>query len=279
MFECKNRFKLAISPCPNDTYIFGNLILNPEVLHWDDPFQFETSFFDIQELNQKANEIEYDIIKVSSAHCGKLLDRYQILSSGSALGIQCGPLWITKEMKPLENLLRSPIILPGRNTTAAFLMEFAHPKIKNKEYALFSDIEDQLVCFPVKSGVIIHENRFTYQQKGLSLIQDLGQEWQNRTGYPIPLGVILIRKSIPHNQKVQIRHAIQESILRASKNKSEIWDLIQSKASELEEKVIMQHIELYVNEFSLDLGETGKAAIQEMLKIQGYQTNLKDLFI
>lgn len=238
----------------------------------------ECDYLDIQELNQQALTYQYDLIKVSAAHIGKLLDRYQVLTTGGALGLDCGPLLISKNNINPENINNFRIFLPGIDTTAKLLFDFAYPNAKNHSYVLFSEIEDRVLNEDEAMGVIIHENRFTYADKGLICIKDLGQYWVEQTGLPIPLGVIMIRKSLSNKVKESIKNSIQKSISAANSDPQGIWSYIKRHATELDDSVIRNHINLYVNRFSVELGLEGMNAVRYLLNLQGYKKIQSELF-
>lgn len=220
----------------------------------------------------------FDLIKVSAAQAGCLLDEYQILSCGGALGLNCGPLLISKELINFESVPEYRVYLPGKDTTAKLLFDFAFPNAKKQHYLLFSEIENKVLADEHSLGVIIHENRFTYLDKGLKCLMDLGQNWFEQTGLPIPLGVIMVRKSLSPSVKQDIKESIQCSIKLANSNPEVIWPYIKKHASEMDDKVIKNHIGLYVNHFSTELEKEGKEAIQYLLRLQGYPLETSELF-
>lgn len=256
------KLSLGFSPCPNDTFIFDALVNNKI-----DSQGLELNIFlaDVEELNQKAKHRELDITKLSFHAFAHLAQHYNLLNSGSALGNKCGPLLISKRQIKKEELPDSKIAIPGQLTTAHFLLNFYQKNLPNKEFILFSEIEDAVLSGEYDTGVIIHENRFTYRQKGLQLIQDLGEYWEEETGYPIPLGGIAISKEVDLETQKLVNDLIRESIEYAFQNKSTLPAFIKENAQEMDEIVMRQHIELYVNKYSLDLGKKGRNAIQFML--------------
>lgn len=253
------RLSLAISPCPNDTFIFEamvNQLINTS------PYEFDVFFGDVEELNERAFNKEFDITKLSYHAFTNCRDEYDLLNAGSALGRNCGPLLISKQPISKEDLNKKVIAIPGEWTTANFLMRFYAPKAENKKEILFSKIEEAINKGEVDAGVIIHENRFTYQERGFHLIQDLGMHWENETTQPIPLGGIVIKNKLGLRIKKDINRLIQQSIQYAWSKENLISEFIKNNASEMDEKVIEEHIKLYVNDFSHDLGHTGKQAIE-----------------
>ncbi|WP_343688477.1 1,4-dihydroxy-6-naphthoate synthase [Chitinophaga sp.] len=253
---------LGFSPCPNDTFIFDAMVNNKIDTKG---LQFDTRLEDVETLNKWALEGKLDITKLSYGVLPKVLHQYELLNSGSALGRGCGPLLIAKKPIDKENIKDCKIAIPGINTTANLLFSTAFPEAKNKEILVFSDIENAVLDGRVDAGVIIHENRFTYQQRGLVKIIDLGEYWESTTGSPIPLGGIVIRKSLPAELKQQVDKLIHDSLQESYKHYPALSSFVTSHAQEMEESVMRQHIELYVNDFSLDLGEAGRAAIDRLM--------------
>lgn len=253
------QLSLAYSTCPNDTYIF-EAIANNKIVN---DFQFSISLADVQELNNKAIERSYDVSKISFAAYPFISADYQILDSGSALGFNCGPLLITKTNYAAENdqINNLNIGIPGKLTTANLLLSIAYPHANQKKEMLFSDIEDALLNNKIDAGLIIHENRFTYESKGLKNIIDLGEFWQNNFHFPIPLGCIVVKRSLPESVKQEINEQIKLSILHAKNDLQSAMSYIKEHAQEMSEDVMKQHIHLYVNDFSLSLGEVGRSAI------------------
>ncbi len=265
----ENSIRLAISPCPNDTYIFGAWInglldnnLNHKWLHSP-----KTDYFDIEELNNKAESGEYDVIKVSAAYTPYLLDHYDILTSGSALGENVGPLFIGRPDTDYSDLSNKRIVIPGVKTTANLLFKYCYPTAPKGSAALFSKIEDSILKSEFDAGIIIHESRFTYQSKGLILIKDLGQYWFETTKLPIPLGLILIRKSLSPSIKLELKSLVQNSIVFANNNLETLMPYILSHAQEMEFNVVMDHINTYVNGFSFELGTKGKEACTSLFRL------------
>ncbi len=251
--------KLGFSTCPNDTFIFDALIhqkIDTEGLTFD----FEIG--DVEKLNKKAFDKAIDITKISFHAYAKISADYMLLNSGSALGRNNGPLLISKlKIKPYEiNDLR--IAIPGSNTTANLLFKIAFPDVEDKVEYLFSDIEDAVLNEDVDAGVIIHENRFTYKSKGLKKFVDLGEYWEDNTGYPVPLGGIAIRRDIPLDVKQKVNKVLQRSIEYALKHPGEAMPFIKKHAQQTNDAIIEKHINLFVNEFTIQLGDVGKEAIE-----------------
>lgn len=253
------KLTFAYSPCPNDTFMFEPIIsgrIDTEGL------RFEIHLADVEVLNKAAAEKEYDITKLSFNAYTQLTDSYQLLNAGSALGRKCGPLLIAKRPLNKDQILKSQIAIPGKNTTANFLLDFAYPGISNKGEVLFSEIESQVLSDEVSAGVIIHENRFTFQEKGLIQLCDLGEYWEEQTGYPIPLGGIVTRREFSDELKQKIDRVIARSVAFALANPDSGIDYVKKHAQEMDESVMRSHINLYVNDFSANIGVEGKASIQ-----------------
>ena len=259
------KLSLGISPCPNDTYIFDAMLhgkIDTEGL------EFMPRLEDVETLNQLAIEGSLDISKVSYGVVFQLLHQYRILEAGSALGKGVGPLFVSKNIGHDEEIDFSKIrvALPGINTTAHLLFSLAYPEIKNKTFVPFHVIEDMVINDVVDAGVIIHENRFTYQQKGLNKLSDLGDVWEKRTGAPIPLGGILVRRSFDLDLATKINRVINRSLAFANDHADALPAFVTENAKEMNEEVMRNHISLYVNEFSLALGQEGRLAVMELIK-------------
>ncbi|NSL88510.1 1,4-dihydroxy-6-naphthoate synthase [Chitinophaga solisilvae] len=254
---------LGFSPCPNDTFIFDALVNNKIDT---EGFTFDTQLEDVETLNRWALEARLPITKLSFAVFLKVRDQYELLNSGSALGRGCGPLLIARKDIPAEDIKNLTIAIPGENTTANLLFSIAFPEAKHKKVMLFSEIENAVLNGEVDAGVIIHENRFTYQLKGLVKLMDMGEYWEQTTGSPIPLGGIFIRKDIPAPVRAQIDQLIHKSLQHAYTGYPQLSDYVKSHAQEMDEQVMRQHIDLYVNDFSLDLGVEGRAAVDALMQ-------------
>lgn len=253
---------LGISPCPNDTFSFDALLngrINSDII-------FKTVYEDVAQLNQWAEQEKLDVTKISFHAWAKVMDKYQMLTAGAALGFGVGPLLIGKKSFTLKEIKDATIAIPGKNTTANFLMKFCYPNANNKKEMLFSEIENAVLKGKVDLGVIIHENRFTYQEKGLVKIMDLGEYWENETQAAIPLGGIAVRRDLAEERKHYINAKIQESIQYAFDNPSASEDYVKEYAQEMNNEVIQEHINLYVNQYSLSLGKTGLDSIRRFLK-------------
>lgn len=259
------KFTIGFSPCPNDTFIFDALV-NNKIDTGD--FEFEPVLQDVESLNRMALEGRLDITKLSFPAFFQSLDHYTLLHAGSALGKGVGPLLIAKT--PVYNpglLADTSIAIPGIHTTANLLLSFAFPNANNKMPMVFSEIENAVLSGRTDMGVIIHENRFTYQQKGLHKIIDLGDYWEQQMQAPIPLGGIAINQSVKRSIAVSINDLIYKSLQFAFANYPTITDYVRLHAQEMNEDVMRQHIDLYVNEHSLDLGDSGRAAIKNLFGV------------
>lgn len=256
------KLTLGFSPCPNDTFIFDALIhhkIDTEGL------EFEVFFNDVETLNQKAFNADLDITKLSFHAYAYAIKDYVLLDAGSALGFGVGPMLICKKAQNLNNPnLR--VGIPGKYTTANFLLSLAYPHFKNKQEMVFSDIEQKLLNDEIDLGLIIHENRFTYQDKGLQKVQDLGEFWETETKSAIPLGGIVVKRSLPQEIQQKVNRLIRKSVEFAFENPKSALPFIKLHAQEMDEKVMYQHIDLYVNKYSVDLGIEGKKAIHTLFE-------------
>jgi len=262
---------LGFSPCPNDCFIFDALLhgkVDTEGL------KFKPVIEDVEALNKKAFKAKLDVSKLSFFTYAQLQNKYSLLDSGSALGFGVGPLVVAAADSPLPKGVRGlsdigiklRIAIPGKNTTANLLFSLAFPKIKNKVEMLFSEIEDAVLKGKVDAGVIIHESRFTYKQKGLKKIIDLGEWWEKKTKSPIPLGGIAIKNTYPKDIQKKVERTIRRSIKFAFANPGSSKGFIKKHAQTMDEEVIKQHIDLYVNKYSISLGEKGRKAVSILLK-------------
>ncbi|MCU7548395.1 1,4-dihydroxy-6-naphthoate synthase [Chitinophagaceae bacterium LB-8] len=258
------KLRLGFSPCPNDTFIFDALV-NHKID--TDGLEFEVYLEDVETLNQWAIEGRLDATKLSFPALFRNVSQYTILSSGSALGKGVGPLLISKEEVETKEVSNLSIAIPGENTTANFLLSFAFPQAQNRTPTLFSSIEDSVLQGKTDLGLIIHENRFTYQQKGLNKVLDLGAYWESKTGLPIPLGCIAVKRSIHPVIQQKLDVLIRKSLEYAFSHYPEISAYVETHAQAMDKSVMRQHIDLYVNNFSLQLGEEGEAAITQLYKV------------
>lgn len=252
---------LGFSTCPNDTYIFDAMVhhkVDTENL------EFEVILGDVEELNNKAINNELDVTKISYHAYTKIAENYLILDSGSALGFKNGPLLISRHKIYPDEVNDIKIAIPGLNTTANLLLSIAYPKALNKKEYLFSDIEEAVLSNEVDAGLIIHENRFTYEKRGLKKIIDLGEYWEKETGLPIPLGGIVVNKNLDKDLQLKINRVLKRSVEFAFENPKSAYPYIKQYAQEMDEEVMYKHIELYVNNFTKDLGEDGRKAIESL---------------
>lgn len=249
---------LGFSPCPNDTFIFDAMVhgkIDTEGL------EFSTIISDVEELNNLAFKGEIDITKLSYFAFTSVSEQFRLLSAGSALGYKNGPLLISRHKIYPDEINDLRIAIPGENTTANLLLSIAYPKVKEKKPYLFSLIEEVVLSGEMDAGLIIHENRFTYQKKGLKKILDLGEYWETLTEMPIPLGGIVVNRklSVPVQQK--INRVMKRSVEFAFENPKTTWNFVKKHAQSMEDSVIESHINLYVNQFTRNLGDKGKQAI------------------
>lgn len=255
---------LAFSPCPNDTFIFEGIV-NHHIQH--NGLQFRYTLHDVENLNRMALSGETDVIKVSFFTYLHVRRNYILLDSGSAMGYGSGPLLIAREPLTPEELKEKVVALPGQYTTAHMLFSIAVPRASRKEFMLFSDIEDAVVSGRADAGVIIHENRFTYEKKGLTKILDLGNYWEQLTGAPVPLGGILARRSLGYGTIDKLNQVMYHSVARAMKYPEAALPFVKAHAREMEEEVIRKHIALYVNETTLSMGPAGRVAIARLEEV------------
>jgi 1,4-dihydroxy-6-naphthoate synthase len=255
------KLSLAFSPCPNDCFMFDAMVhgrVDCEGL------EFVVSLADIEALNHAAFAGAPDITKLSFHAYAYCADKYVLLDAGSALGRNCGPLLISRRSIERAEVERGQlsIAIPGKYTTANFLCGLAFPAARNRTEVLFSDIEPALLGGRFDAGVIIHENRFTYEAKGLRKIIDLGEFWEAETGAPIPLGGIVVRRSLPDDVKRAVNRVMRRSVEYAFANRAASLPYVRAHAQEMSEQVMYQHIDLYVNDYSVDLGEQGRRAVE-----------------
>ena len=260
------KLTIGFSPCPNDTFIFDALI-NKKID--TEGFEFEALLEDVQTLNVWAISKKLDVSKISYGALPLVLRDYVVLNSGGALGAGVGPLLITKKQN--ENVLSSieemTVAVPGENTTAHMLFSYAFPSAANKKFLVFNEIENAVLTGKADAGVIIHENRFTYEDKGLIKLMDLGDFWEKKTQSPIPLGGIVVKKDLDTKVQQKLDRLIRKSIEYSFNNYPVISSFVSNHSQEMSEEVMRKHINLYVSDFSLELGVKGKAAIYKLLKV------------
>ena len=251
---------------------------------------FEAVLEDVEQLNQRALNHNPEVCKVSYRLITEIFNRYKILPCGSALGFGNGPLFVSRE--PLETIdVKTRIAIPGIHTTASFLLRFAYPQAVNTKSILFSEISDAILRNEFDAGVLIHEGRFVYHEQGLHLLADLGKYWEERTKLPIPLGGIVVSRNLSESLQQKIARILHRSIQYGMDHPLESWEYVHSNAKELDNKVIRNHIELFVNDYTLHLGEHGQRAVMAMFgtiapQIAGEEsglsqtnTHLSDLFL
>ncbi|MBC7949542.1 MAG: 1,4-dihydroxy-6-naphthoate synthase [Chitinophagaceae bacterium] len=265
------KLTLGFSPCPNDTFIFDALV-NKKIDTGN--FEFEPILEDVETLNQWALEGKLDITKLSFPAFFRSLDKYVLLKSGSALGNGVGPLLIATEAIPRERVNGLRIALPGVNTTANLLFNYAFPDANRRKFMLFSEIEDAIMRGKAELGVIIHENRFTYQQKGLVKILDLGEYWEEKTRVPIPLGGIAANRSLDPQVSQSVDQLIRKSLEFAFGRYPIVAPYVKQHSHSMSEDVMRKHIDLYVNDFSIELGEKGRGAVETLYKVFKEQPSL-----
>ncbi|CAN5535523.1 1,4-dihydroxy-6-naphthoate synthase [soil metagenome] len=253
---------LGFSPCPNDTFIFDALVHGRVAA---DGLRFDERLEDVETLNQLARRGELDVTKVSYGAIPYLLEEYLLLRSGGALGRGCGPLLVARPETEISALGARPIAIPGKLTTANLLLRLWNPSLPEGTEMLYSEIMPAVARGQVEAGLIIHESRFTYPDHGLVRLLDLGEWWEKETGLPIPLGGILARRSLGEAAIREVEAATRRSLEHAFRHPQDTDAYVRAHAQEMEVAVVRQHIELYVNRFSLELGEEGEAAVRELL--------------
>jgi 1,4-dihydroxy-6-naphthoate synthase len=259
------KLSLGFSPCPNDCFMFDAIVHRRIDL---EGLEFDVRMADVEALNKDAFAGEADVTKLSFhayAHC---VSNYVVLDAGSALGRNCGPLLISKRPISTSDVAAGHlrIAIPGKYTTANFLMGLAFPAAQDKTELLFSAIEPAVACGRYDAGLIIHENRFTYELKGLKKIIDLGEFWEGETGAPIPLGGIVIRRRLPDEVKRAVNRVLRKSVEYAFANPQASLPFVRAHAQEMSEDVMYRHIDLYVNDYSIDLGPGGRRAVEVLFE-------------
>lgn len=254
---------LGFSSCPNDTFIFDAMVhgkIDTEGL------SFTVHMHDVEELNQMAFRNKLDVTKLSYHAFAYLTDEYQLLDAGSALGFGVGPLLVVKkDSQALQKDKKEwKVAIPGKFTTANFLLSIAYPEIINKTELLFSEIEKGVLEGTFDAGLLIHENRFTYEHRGLAKVADLGEFWEKYAGAAIPLGGIVVKRDLAEDVKQKINRVLRNSVEYAFANPKASYEYVKAHAQEMDEQVMYKHINLYVNQFSVDLGEEGKRAIKTL---------------
>ena len=254
------KLTLGASPCPNDCFIIDAIVHNRIDL---EDLEFAVRLADVEALNRSAFAGELDVTKLSYHAYAYCADRYVALDAGSALGRNCGPLVISTRAITPDDVAKGDltIAIPGKYTTANLLLRFAFPAAGRTTELVFSEIEGAVLDGRFDAGVIIHENRFTYAAKGLKKVIDLGEHWERVTGAPIPLGGIVVRRSLPDDIRQRVNRVMRRSVEYALAHRSASLPYVRAHAQEMSEEVMYQHIELYVNDYSVDLGPEGRAAV------------------
>lgn len=258
------KLTLGFSPCPNDTFIFEALVhrrVDTEGIEYD------WFLADVEELNRRALDGSVDITKMSFHAYAWAASNYLLLDSGSALGRNNGPLVVSKRKIYPDELSDALIAIPGRYTTANLLFSIFWPGAQRKREYLFSDIPEAVLSGEADAGLIIHETRFTYKSMGLQKVADTGEEWDKLTGLPIPLGGIVVHRSVSDDTAARVNRAIRRSLEYARANPTASLDFIRKNAREMEAEVTREHINLYVNDFSLSLGKEGREAVERLFAV------------
>jgi len=255
------KLSLGFSPCPNDCFMFDAIVNRRIDL---EGLEFSVRLEDVEALNREAFAQTIDVTKLSYHAYAYCAADYVLLDAGSALGRNCGPLLISKRPIAVEEAARGElsIAIPGTYTTANYLLGLAFPDATRKTELLFSTIESALLNGRFDAGVIIHENRFTYEAKGLKKIIDLGEFWERTTGAPIPLGGIVVRRGLPREVHERMNRVLRRSVEYAFAHRDASLPFVREHAQEMSEDVMYRHIDLYVNDYSVDLGAEGKRAIE-----------------
>ena len=257
----KQTVTIGYSPCPNDTFIFYALIHGKVLVPG---IEFKEQLEDVETLNQLALDNRLDITKISLSCPGPSGGGYALLRSGSALGRGCGPLVVARPGKTLSDLSRGVVAIPGNLTTAYLLLRLFDPSLQNVSVMTFDRIMKAVSEGEATAGLIIHESRFTYPRYRLEKLLDLGEWWERHSGMPIPLGGILGKRSLGPGLLTNVEKGIRESLLYAREHTDEVMEYCRQHSQEMDEEVMKSHIELYVNEFSLDLGAEGIAAVRRL---------------
>jgi 1,4-dihydroxy-6-naphthoate synthase len=251
----------GFSPCPNDTFAFDALVHGRTPA----PFTAIPALHDIEQLNAVARDGRYELTKLSFGALAGLRDRYTLLRSGGALGRGCGPLVVAREPAALSEAALGCLAIPGYDTTAYLLLRLAAPALGDVVELRYDEILDAVVTGTVDAGLIIHESRFTYAAHGLVEVADLGAWWEGETGMPVPLAGICARSDLDEELRVAAEQAIRRSVEHAFAHPADSLEYVRAHSQELSDEVCRQHIELYVNEFTRDLGDDGLAAVDALL--------------
>ena len=270
--------RLGFSPCPNDTFMFHDLLHGHAPVAGSDvevhvAFDFDFDLLDIEALNQHAlrEPPTFDIVKLSIPALAGAVDDYAVLDSGAALGRGCGPLVVQRScadsaaVASLASLAGGRVAIPGENTTAYLLFRIFGPPDFTPVPMRFDEIMRSVAAGQTDAGLIIHESRFTFQDHGLACVADLGHLWETDTDLPLPLGIIAARRTLPDKLVTDVESALRRSITDAFADPSRSWSFVRDHSQEMDEDVCRQHIDLYVNEYSQHLGDEGRRAIEALL--------------
>lgn len=255
--------RLGISTCPNDTFAFHGLMTR--AVDWRG-LEFQVELIDIQQLNDRLFEGNFDVAKTSFHAALLLASETVVLPSGSALGFGVGPLLLSATPETVPSSPEQVTLCPGQHTTAALLFSLFHPNTTRIEHVVFSDIMPALQDRRADFGVCIHEGRFTWEQQGLGLVEDLGTRWESETNCPLPLGGIVAHRRLPPEATAKVQAVIRDSLDYALADRDATFPTMRKYAQEFDDEVLMKHVDLYVNDWTLDLGETGRTALAELSK-------------
>lgn len=253
--------RLGISTCPNDTFAFHGLLT--QAVDWRG-LDFEIELLDVETLNERLLAGDFDVCKASFHAALLAAERVVVLPSGSALGFGVGPLLLAAEPDMRPTHAGQLTLCPGKHTTAALLFDLFHPRTTRVEHVVFSEIMPRLEARTADFGVCIHEGRFTWEARGLALVEDLGTRWETATGCPLPLGGIVASRRLPAATIAAVQGVIRDSLTLALRDPAAALPTMRQHAQEFDDRVLMQHVELYVNEWTLDLGDTGARALDEL---------------
>ena len=256
-----NRIRLAISTCPNDTFAFHGLLTR--AVDWRG-LDFQIELLDVETLNERLLAGDFDVCKASFHAALRAADDVVVLPSGSALGFGVGPLLLAAEPGTRPTDSAQLTLCPGRHTTAALLFDLFHPRSSRVEHVVFSEIMPRLTARTADFGVCIHEGRFTWEAHGLALVEDLGTHWETETGCPLPLGGIVASRRLPAATIAAVQRVIHDSLALALRDRDAALPTMRAHAQEFDDRVLMQHVDLYVNDWTIDLGDTGARAIDEL---------------
>ena len=255
------RIRLGISTCPNDTFAFHGFLTR--AVEWRG-LEFQVELLDVETLNERLLAGDFDVCKASFHAALRAADDVVVLPSGSALGFGVGPLLLAAEPGTRPTDSDQLTLCPGRHTTAALLFDLFHPRSTRVEQVVFSEIMPRLQARTADFGVCIHEGRFTWQSQGLAVVEDLGTRWESATGCPLPLGGIVASRRLPAATIAAVQRVIHDSLALALRDRDAALPTMRAHAQEFDDRVLMQHADLYVNEWTVDLGPTGAKALDEL---------------